>query len=91
MVILELIFDDILEDELLIVRAGQRGKYWKKGMVEMIIQKYLRRKIHSTWIAFFFLLGFLDEILTSGISHYSLHGLKSLLWCFTLDGIRWRW
>lgn len=55
MIILELIFDDVLEDELLIFRAGQRDKHWKKGMVEMIIQKYLRRKIHSTWIAFFFL------------------------------------
>lgn len=54
MIILELIFDDVLEDELLIselVREVSTGI----GTVEMTIQKYLRRKIHSTWIAFLFL------------------------------------
>jgi hypothetical protein len=31
MIILELIFGDVFEDELLISRAGQRGKYWKRN------------------------------------------------------------
>ena len=31
MIILELIFDDVLEDKLLIFRAGQRGKYRKRN------------------------------------------------------------
>lgn len=31
MIILELIFDDVLEDELLIFRADQRGKYWNRN------------------------------------------------------------